>query len=312
MTSRRDFFKRTTLAGLGTLLVPDLVTEQKKKQRALRIAHFTDVHILDQPNAEQCFARVLREINALDDRPDFIVNTGDSVRDENEQTRERVEVLWKTWNRITTANNKLPIHSALGNHDVWTGPDATTDAIYKDDKRYGKAWAIEMLGLPGRYYSFIKKGWKFIALDSINGESGYQLDQAQFQWLTQELKAAGEMPVCIYNHVPILAIGPMLYDTKRKPLSEIRFPEADLHKDHQQIKDLFLEYKNVRLCLSGHVHYIDHVEYLGVKYLCNGAVSGNWWRDPLILDDFPPVYAIIDLYTDGSTNVELKFYDFKA
>jgi 3',5'-cyclic-AMP phosphodiesterase len=311
MTSRRDFFKRTSLAGLGTVLLPGSFTAKHERQRALRIVHITDVHILNQQNAVGCFERVVHEINALKDKPDFIINTGDTVRDENEQTRERVEELWKEWSRIT-AVNKIPMHSALGNHDVWTGPDTVTDAEYKKDRRYGKQWAIDVLALPGRYYSFDSKGWRFIALDSINGEQGYQLDEEQFLWLAAELTRSGDTPVCIYNHVPILAIGPILYDTKRKPLSEIRFPAGDMHKDHQRIKDLFLKHKNVRLCLSGHVHYIDQVEYLGVKYLCNGAVSGNWWRDPLVLDDFPPVYAIIDLYTDGSSDCELRFYDYRV
>lgn len=311
INSRRDFFKQASLAGLGTLLLPGSTEGRVEKRRALRVVHFTDVHILDQPNATGCFERVIHEINTMQDKPDFIINTGDTVRDENGQTRERVEVLWKEWSRIISIN-KIPIHSALGNHDVWTGPDAGKDAEYKKDKRYGKQWAIDMLSLPGRYYSFEGKGWKFIALDSINGEEGYQLDEEQFAWLVAELKRSGNTPICIYNHVPILAIGPTLYDSKRKPLSEIRFPTGDMHKDHQRIKDLFLEYKNVRLCLSGHVHYIDEVEYLGVKYLCNGAVSGNWWRDPIVLDDFPPVYAIIDLYTDGSSDCELKFYDYKV
>src|SRR5690349_2250606 len=64
----------------------------------------------------------------------------------------------------------------------------------------------------------------------------------------------------------------------------------------KRIKDLFQKCKSVKLALSGHVHYVDAIEYLGVKYLCNGAVSGNWWRNPLALDEFAPVYAIIDLY----------------
>ena len=279
--------------------------------RALRIAHITDVHILDQKNAATCFARVMNEINAMKDKPDIIINTGDSVMDENAELKETVARHWTIW-RDQISGNKIPMMSAIGNHDVWYGPDAVSDADYKRDKRYGKQWAIEMLSLPHRFYSFEKKGWQFIALDSINGESGYQLDEEQFEWLRGELKKSSGHPICIFNHVPILAMGPLLYETKRKPLKEIGFPSGDMHNDHQRIKDLFFEHKNVKLCLSGHVHYIDEVEYLGVKYLCNGAVSGNWWRDPLVLDEFPPVYAIIDLYTDGTSVCELKAYDHRS
>jgi Icc protein len=316
MTSRRKFFKQSAIAGLGSLVVSSLDAKagssDKKKTRALRIAHITDVHILNQKNAESSFARVISEINAMKDRPDLIINTGDSVMDENEETRETVITRWKAWNSVMT-QNKIPVFSALGNHDVWYGPDAKLDEEYKKDKRYGKNWAIEMLSMPNRYYVIEVKGWKFIALDSINGSSGYQLDEEQFAWLSNELKKTPlTQPICIFNHVPILAMGPTLYETKRKPITEVKFPSGDMHNDHQRIKDLFFNHKNVKICLSGHVHYIDCLEYLGVKYLCNGAVSGNWWGSPIVLDEFPPVYAIIDLYTDGSSEHELKFYDYIA
>jgi hypothetical protein len=200
--------------------------------------------------------------------------------------------------------------SALGNHDVWYGPDTTLDAEYKTDKRYGKQWAIDELKLPSRYYTFEEKGWHFIALDSINGDHGYQLDDEQFHWLDEQLsKIPAGKPVCVFNHVPILSMGALLYLTKRKPIEEVKFPSGDMHNDHQRIKDLFFKYKNVKICLSGHVHYIDTLEYLGVKYLCSGAVSGNWWGNPLALDEFPPVYALLDLYTDGTCEHRMVHYN---
>lgn len=286
---------------------------RSNKDRVLRLAHITDVHVLNQANAEICFSRVLREINSMKDKPDFIINTGDTVMDENKQTLETVETRWNVWNQIAKKENSLLMRSALGNHDVWYGPDEALDAKYKLDKRYGKQWAIDVLGLPKRYYSFELKGWKFICLDSINGENGYQLDEEQFVWLEKELSGnMAEKPVCIYSHVPILSMGALLYATKRAPVHEVKFPSGDMHIDHQRIKDLFYKTGNVKLCLSGHVHYVDGIEYLGVRYLCNGAVSGNWWRDPIALEEFPPVYTIIDLYEDGTSDYRLVYYDHKA
>ena len=320
MTNRRDFLKQASLAGIVTAITPSLISARQldqpmnqNKKRSLRIAHITDVHVLDKPNAETCFARVLGEINALRDKPDFIINTGDTVMDENKQTLETVETRWVIWNKIMKGENDILMKSALGNHDVWYGPNDALDAVYKKDERYGKQWAIEMLSLPNRYYSFDLKGWKFIALDSINGEHGYQLDDEQFNWLQKELKNnISHQPVCVFNHVPILSMGALLYATKRKPVEEVKFPSGDMHNDHQRIKDLFHQYGNVKVCLSGHVHYVDAIEYLGVKYLCNGAVSGNWWRDPIALDEFSPVYAIIDLYEDGSTDHRMVYYHSKV
>lgn len=319
MSNRREFLKNATVAGVVGSLTPHWVNAKQvdrplpsSKDRVLRIAHITDVHVLNQANAETCLSRVLREINSMKDKPNFIVNTGDTVMDENKQTLETVEARWNVWNTISKKENSLLMKSALGNHDVWYGPDEGLDAKYKHDKRYGKQWAMDALSLPSRYYSFDSKGWKFVCLDSINGENGYQLDDEQFSWLQKELAAnVDKKPVCIYSHVPILSMGALLYATKRKPVHEVTFPSGDMHNDHQRIKDLFYKAGNVKLCLSGHVHYVDGIEYLGVRYLCNGAVSGNWWRDPVALDEFPPVYTIIDLYEDGTSEYRLVYYDHR-
>lgn len=159
-----------------------------------------------------------------------------------------------------------------------------------------------MLGLQNSYYSFEKLGWKFICLDSI-GERGYALDDIQFAWLEQEL-ASTQQPVCIYSHVPIISAAAMMYSMERRSKASKMMKE--MHSDVKKLKDLFFKYSNVKLCLSGHVHYIDEVDYLGVKYMCNGSVAGNWWRGKL--DEFPPAYAIIDLYTDGTVKKDLIYY----
>jgi len=53
-----------------------------------------------------------------------------------------------------------------------------------------------------------------------------------------------------------------------------------MHVDAAKIKDLFAKHKNVKLCLSGHLHLVDRVDYNGVTYLCDGAVCGGWWKGP--------------------------------
>jgi len=317
MANRRDFIKKIAVGGMMAAWLPtltdaqpNLLTTRSDKKRSVRIAHITDVHITNQLNAETCFARVLKEINGLADKPDLIINTGDSVMDENKQTRETVETRWAVWNKIVSAENKIPMMSALGNHDVWYGPDENLDAEYKKDKRYGKQWAIEMLKLPNRYYSFEKKGWKFIALDSINGKIGYSLDEAQVAWLDNELTSVPKsQPVCVFNHVPLLSACATMYLIEREEAALTKYPIGDQHTDTKRIKTMFNKHKKVKLCLSGHVHYIDAVEYLGVKYMCNGAVSGNWWGQPLTLDEFPPVYTLLDLYEDGTSEHQTIFYN---
>jgi predicted phosphodiesterase len=318
MSSRRDFLRNTTLLGLGSALTPVVssATEIDKplnpdKKRALRVAHITDVHILDKPNAEKSFAKILQEINSMEDKPELIINTGDSIMDANGKTREEVEKRWNVWQSILKSNNKIPVKSVIGNHDEWWGPKHLNEQ-YKSDKRYGKAWAIEMLNMPARYYSFEQNGWHFIALDSINKGDGYHLDEEQTEWLRKELETIpASRPICVFNHVPLISVCSFLYYTQREESKNVKFPTWDMHIDNRKIKDIFFKHKNVKIALSGHIHYIDAVEYLGVKYLCNGAASGNWWGNPIVLDEFPPVYGILDLYTDGSSDCRLVYYDYQ-
>ncbi len=319
MSNRRDFIKKATLAGFVSAIMPKTLSAEEtsktqqlnfKSKRALRVAHITDVHLLNQPLAETCFARVLRELNTMKDRPDLIINTGDSLMDANKQTRETVQTGWNSWNKIITAENKIEIKSILGNHDVWHGADDALDNEYKNDKRYGKQWAIDMLAMPNRYYTFDKNGWRFFALDSMNGKAGYQLDDEQYNWLKDELaKTPSSTPVCVVNHVPVLSMGALLTYTRHTPIEDVKFPSGTMHNDHQRIKDLFFNHKNVKLNLSGHVHYVDTVEYLGVKYMCNGAVCGNWWKSPLALEEFPPVYTVLDLFEDGTILHQHVYYN---
>jgi 3',5'-cyclic-AMP phosphodiesterase len=314
MSSRRSFVKKIAATGALGALGSGAVNAQSStlsRKRVLRVAHITDVHLLKKKNAEENFSLVLRKINGLADKPDFILNTGDTVMDENKQTRETVESSWAAWRAILKKENNLPVYSALGNHDVWYGPTKELDDEYRKDLRYGKQWAITELGMPGRFYSFESKGWQFIALDSINGEKGYEIDDEQFAWLEELLTNIGrEKPVCVFSHVPILSIAAQLSSSKSKSKEEQGFPFWEAHRDQVRLKDLFYKTGNVRLCLSGHVHYVDCVDYLGTKYLCNGAVSGNWWRSPMRLDEFPPVFTIIDLFDDGAISYQHIYYGF--
>src|SRR5690606_20309980 len=115
-------------------------------------------------------------------------------------------------------------------------------------------------------------GWKFIALDSINyhpSVKGYVFGDQQLGWLKAELDATKpEEKVLILSHVPIISVTGTLYAAQRKAINEVGYPYGDQHSDLKQIRDLFFQYKNVKVALSGHNHYVDGVDYLGVHYYC--------------------------------------------
>ena len=169
------------------------------------------------------------------------------------------------------------------------------------------------MGIPDRYYSFDRGGWRFLVLDSTHlpeGDVKYpysgKLDDEQYEWLALQLESTPEtMPVCIASHIPILAACEFL-DGDNETSGNWVVPGAWLHIDARRLWKLFWQHPNVRLCLSGHTHQVEDLRYHGVKYLTNGAICGNWWNGPYF--DFPPGYVVVTLFDDGSSESEFVTY----
>lgn len=313
--SRKRFLQTGSLAALGSALslptraATPLITGTKK--RVLRIAHLTDVHVQPELPSPRGFAAALQAVQNLQDKPDLIFNTGDCIMDSMSHHRDRVQTQWNTWNEVLKSDNSLRVVSAIGNHDIWgiTMPHATI----KGDAHYGKQWAVEELKLPNRYYSFDEGGWHFIVLDSTMPVPGFSytamFDDEQKEWLKADLeKVPATTFVCVLSHIPILAAC-VFFDGARAK-KDWHVGGGNMHRDAHELKDIFYKHKNVKLCLSGHIHLIDQLEYLGVKYLCNGAVSGAWWGGNN--QEFPPAFATVNLYDDGSSDHEMHYYDWKS
>jgi 3',5'-cyclic AMP phosphodiesterase CpdA len=276
-----------TVALSGSASIVSAAEQSYKSKRVLRIAHITDVHIRPEENAPDRFVKCLEEIKKH--KIDFFLNGGDSIfaADYDTITRDRVNELWKVWKETTSGISDFEIHSCLGNHDMWwAAPD-------KQDEMYGKEYVVKQLGIPDRYYSFNKKGWHFIVLDSNN--AGGSLDDQQRLWLEKDLQAipVGTPVVCM-SHYPILAVCTHV--------------DGGNHTDSKYISDLFYKHKDKKItCLSGHIHLLDEAVYNNVHYYCNGALSGFWWEPgdkdsagKCFYKQTPPGYAIIDLFEDGS------------
>jgi len=291
---------------------PTLIPPTGEPQHVLRIAHLTDMHILSQSVATEGLAQALRHAQNLTPQPDFILNTGDCIMDALGASKEHALTQWQAFHEVFDAECCLPIFHCIGNHDVWGWGSA--DTTIQSDELYGKGMALQQLQLASRYYSYDQAGWHFIVLDSTHPQSMQdsdfpytgKLDEEQYLWLESDLKATpAETPICIASHIPILAAC-VYFDGPNEESGNWIVPGAWMHIDARRMRSLFLKHRNVRLCLSGHAHQHDHGEYLGVKYLCDGAVSGNWWSGDYL--DFPPAYVVVDLYSDGSSEHRLIAY----
>jgi hypothetical protein len=67
---------------------------------------------------------------------------------------------------------------------------------------------------------------------------------------------------------------------------------------------------NVKLCISGHVHMVDRVEYLGITFICDGSVCGNWWKGKH--HEFDEGFGVFDFYPDGSFEHRYNPYGWVA
>lgn len=306
--NRREFLSNTATAAFGTTALVSLATVScapaaPQRRRVLRLAHLTDIHVQPELNAAAGMARALQHVQNLQDKPEIIFNGGDAIMDALSADKARTQTQWQLWQSVLQNECSLPIVHCLGNHDVW-GWKAKNPAI-SSEQLYGKQWAMQEFGLSSRYYSFDRAGWHFIVLDSTHFlPGGYiaKLDDEQFEWLQDDLnKTPGTTPICVLSHIPIMCFC-AFFDGDNEESGDWKVPGAWMHIDARRIKDVFKQHSNIKLCLSGHIHLQDEIEYLGVKYLCNGAVSGNWWEGAY--QEFPPAYVVVDLFDDGSSASE--------
>jgi 3',5'-cyclic AMP phosphodiesterase CpdA len=316
--SRRELLKTAGIAGAATLLgnAPTAFAQDQKpkadRKRVLRLAHLTDMHVQPERRGAAGLTACLRHVQSQPDPPELILTGGDTIMDCMAEDHARTRLQWELWQKILKAECSLPVESCIGNHDVW-GWNKQKSKTTGDEPLYGKKWAMEMFGVDSPYRSFERAGWRFIILDSVFPEGeGYQgrLDDAQFAWLESELKTTpAETPVLLLSHIPILSAA-VFFDGDLEQSGNWVVPRSHMHIDARRIKDLLYEHRNVKLALSGHLHLVDRVEYLGVKYACSGAVSGAWWRGAH--HECEPGYALVNLYADGTSDHEYVTYGWVA
>jgi 3',5'-cyclic AMP phosphodiesterase CpdA len=307
---RRKFIQNSAIASVTPLsFFSSSDVTAKKSKLSFIAAHITDVHVKPDPVAEEGMRMAFRHVNSLKQKPDFIINGGDAIMDAMAADKNKTLAQWDVWNRILKEENRLPIHHCIGNHDAW-GWQVNDESI-QTDPLYNKGWALKQHNMSNRYYSFENAGWKFIVLDSAHKNNGgyiAKIDEEQFAWLENELKnTSSSQHICIVSHIPIASFCAAMFFDKNLDNGDWRLPRNLLHTDTRKLKVLFKNYSNIRCCISGHIHLQDELEYLGIKYYCNGAVSGNWWGGSF--QEFAPAYAVMELFPDGTVKRTMIKYE---
>lgn len=328
-TTRRDAIKLIGAATVGALSLtaqaiaqdgaatqPSTAPAQAPEfPRKVRIAHMTDFHVQPERRATEGVIAALHHVQSRVDKPVMILNGGDAIMDSFEANDARTQLQWDLWRSILKHECSLPVQSCIGNHDIW-GWNRRRSRTTGDEPNYGKKRALDMLGLAARYHAFDipNSRWRVMVLDSAqsDGADGYRafLDPAQINWLTRELNEVDRKThVLLMSHIPIMAASAILWASQNEQ-GDYTISSSLLHHDALKLKSLFVQYPCVKLCLSGHLHHVDRVDYNGVTYMCNGAVSGNWWKGRH--KDCDEGYALIDLYDDGRVERTYMTYGWRA
>ena len=307
---KRKSFLQTSAAVIGSSLLPSLSFARENRKKPIRFAHLTDIHVKPGLVPESGMAKALQHAQQQEPKVDFIINGGDSIMDSLEADKQKTQTQWDLFKNILQKENSLPIYHTIGNHDIWgwfikeNKPD--------NDRLYGKLWVTETLEMKTRYYRFTRGNWHIIVLDStqLNPAGGYigKLDPVQLDWLQQELLLIpADQFICIVSHIPILSICSGLFFDKTELNGDLLIKRNLMHTDFLVLKKLFIKYPNIKACISGHIHLQDEVQYLGINYYCNGAVSGNWWGGSY--QEFAPAYAVMELFDDGSSRRTMVPYN---
>jgi len=289
-----SFSRRDLLAASAGAVLP-LNSPAKKR---LRVAHFTDVHIQPELHAVEGTVKAWRHLMGQHPRPDLVLVGGDMVMDAWSADRDRTKLQWDLYHRTRKDNMDLPVHHAIGNHDIW-GIDKGASHTSGQEGLWAKKWFLDAFGYARTYHSFDFADWHFVMLDNVlitpDGYNG-MVDGDQFEWLKEDLSRT-KKPTLLVSHIPLLSITGVVQGYQEKT-GEWNVGGDVMTKNIDALRDLFLKNPHVKVAVSGHVHMVDRVDYAGVSYLCGGAVCGSWWKGWNA--GFPPGYRLIDLYSDGT------------
>ncbi len=159
----------------------------------MRIVHLSDFH-LPNDRAERLYGispylhldRAVSVLQSLQPQPDLIITGGDMF---NDGAGADYGVLQDAFSAL-----KQPVHLVMGNHD------------HLDTYRR-TAQPPPSPGFPG-YYSFDSAGYHIVLLHSAGTGEGFGLlDEAQLQWLDDDLAHCHPQPILIFMHHPPLRIG---------------------------------------------------------------------------------------------------------
>jgi 3',5'-cyclic-AMP phosphodiesterase len=300
---RRKFLQLAGLTGAAAIARPALSwPTAAAAPGALDFVFFTDTHIepeLDAPHGcDMCF----HKIAGL--KPEFAIMGGDHVYDVLGVGGKRADLVFNLYKK-TEQILQMPIYHTIGNHDAFGV--LTKSGVTPRDPQYGKKMYQERMGKT--YYSFDRKGYHFVVLDSIQPTEDRlweaRVDEQQLGWLADDLKVAGtQAPIILVIHVPLVTA----FATYAERIAANQKYNTLTVANAPQVLAKFQGY-NVIAVLQGHTHVTELVERQNTKFITSGAVCGNWWHGPRM--GVPEGFMVVSL-RDGKISTRYETYGFQS
>lgn len=209
----------------------------------IRVIQITDTHLSPErrhfvPN----FEKIVDAVNA--EQPHLVVNTGDVSTDGPDSDAE-LDFAARAHRRIDA-----PVLAVPGNHDVGDEPPGQPRQQYVNKERLAR-WRRYF---DRDYWAVSVGAWRLIGLNTLLMGSGLEdEEQAQWDWLAQELREARDRPVGVFQHKPPFREDPgSTIDDFRHMVAAARARYAEL-----------LTPSSVRFLTCGHTHVHRRMSWLG-------------------------------------------------
>ena len=239
--------------------------------------HLTDPHLFADTGGDlrgtvtySSLYAVLEHYRKSDWHADLVVVTGDLIQDDSAGAYEHFRKL--------LGELGLPVYCVPGNHDV-------------------RSLMQESLPAPPFHYceSVESGNWLIVGIDScVTGTAGGEVGSNELQRLDSEIAASQAPNVMVCLHHPPVPMGSVWLDS-------VGMSNGD------EFLQRMAESGKVRLAVFGHVHQPYDSEHVGIRIVgtpstCRQFAQGS---SDFAVDDNPPAYRRVSLYTDGRFEHEL-------
>ena len=228
---------------------------------------FSFIHASDTHVSKESVAR-LQQLRGMVEarRPDFVLVTGDLVRDALRVGEEEARGYYDLYTE-ETRRFPVPVWSVPGNHENF-GIERHLSLVSPSHPLYGKGMYRQRLG--PNYYSFTYSGVHFVGLDSVDiADLWYygHIDPVQLGWLRADLaRLPAGTPVVTFNHIPFVsaveAMDGYRDDGPAPTLIKVGNRTVFRHVV-SNFKDVMpiLQTRDWSLALGGHFHTRESIHY---------------------------------------------------